>query len=234
MTILFEERASDSPYVALVQRGRTARDGRVLRPTESHWHMVLLRYKGETRFLVVGPWTTTGVLSYPEGAELLWIKLKPGTFLPHLPARHILNKETPLPQATSNTFWLHGSTWQFPDYDNVETFIERLTRQEALVCDPVVSAALQDQPQALSPRTIRHRFLQATGMTQSHIRQIDRARRAETLLRQGMSILDTVYEAGYFDQPHLTRALKQWIGYTPTQIIRTHQPGCVSEYDQLD
>jgi AraC-like DNA-binding protein len=192
--------------------------------------MVLLHYKGETRFLVVGPWTTTGVLSYLEGAELLWIKLKPGTFLPHLPARHILNKETPLPQATNNTFWLHSSAWQFPNYDNVETFIERLARQEALVCDPVVSAALQDQPQAISPRTIRHRFLQATGMTQSHIRQIDRARRAETLLQQGVSILDTIYEAGYFDQPHLTRALKQWIGYTPTQIIRMHQPGCAPEY----
>jgi AraC-like DNA-binding protein len=218
MTILFEERTPDSPYVTLVQRGRTVQDGSVLRPAESHWHKVLLRYEGETRFLVVGPWTTTGVISYPEGAELLWIKLNPDTFLPHLPTRHILNKETPLPQATNHTFWLHSSAWQFPDYDNAETFVEQLARQEALVCDPVVSAALQDQPQTLSPRTIRHRFLQATGMTQSQIRQIDRARRAETLLQQGMSILDTVYEAGYFDQPHLTRELKRWIGYTPQQV----------------
>jgi AraC-like DNA-binding protein len=232
MTILFEERASDSPYVALVQRGRTAQDGRVLRPAESHWHMVLLRYEGETRFLVVGPWTTTGVLSYPGGAELLWIKLKPGTFLSHLPAQSIVNKEMPLPQATNHTFWLHGSAWQFPDYDNVETFVERLARQETLLHDPVVSAALQDQPQTLSQRTIRHRFLQATGMTQSHIRQIERARRAETLLRRGMSILDTVYEAGYFDQPHLTRALKRWIGYTPSQIISVYQPGCVPGHEQ--
>lgn len=227
MTILFEERTPDSPYVTLVQRGRTVQDGSVLRPAESHWHMVLLRYEGETRFLVVGPWTTTGVISYPEGAELLWIKLNPGTFLPHLPTRNILNKETPLPQATNHTFWLHSSAWQFPDYDNVETFVERLARQEALVCDPVVSTALQEQPQTLSPRALRHRFLQATGMTQSQIRQIDRARRAETLLQQGMSILDTVYEAGYFDQPHLTRELKRWIGYTPTQIISRYQPSCV-------
>jgi AraC-like DNA-binding protein len=227
MTILFEERVSDSPYVALVQRGRTAQGGSVLRPAESHWHMVLLRYKGETRFLVVGPWTTTGILSYPEGAELLWIKLNPGTFLRRFPARHILNKETALPQATNRTFWLHNSAWQFPDYDNVETFVERLAHQEALILDPVVSAALENQPQTLSPRTLRYRFLQATGMTQSYIRQIDRARRAETLLQQGRSILDTVYEAGYFDQPHLTRELKRWIGYTPTQIIHRYQPGCI-------
>jgi AraC-like DNA-binding protein len=189
--------------------------------------MVLLRYKGETRFLVVGPWTTTGILSYPKGAELLWIKLNPGTFLRTFPARHILNKEMALPQATNHTFWLHSSAWQFPDYDNVETFVERLAHQEALVLDPVVSAALENQPQTLSPRTLRYRFLQATGMTQSHIRQIDRARRAETLLQQGRSILDTVYEAGYFDQPHLSRELKRWIGYTPTQIIHRYQPGCI-------
>jgi methylphosphotriester-DNA--protein-cysteine methyltransferase len=41
------------------------------------------------------------------------------------------------------------------------------------------------------------------------------------LLQQGVSILDTVDQAGYFDQPHLTRALKHLMGQTPAQIIRT-------------
>ncbi|MCB0139261.1 MAG: AraC family transcriptional regulator, partial [Caldilineaceae bacterium] len=35
----------------------------------------------------------------------------------------------------------------------------------------------------------------------------------------GVSILDAVDEAGYYDQPHLTRALRQWVGYTPAQIL---------------
>jgi AraC-like DNA-binding protein len=42
-------------------------------------------------------------------------------------------------------------------------------------------------------------------------------------LKQGVSILDTVYEAGYFDQAHLTRSLKHLIGQTPAQIIRAEQ-----------
>jgi methylphosphotriester-DNA--protein-cysteine methyltransferase len=46
-----------------------------------------------------------------------------------------------------------------------------------------------------------------------------RAHHAQDLLEQGVSILDTVDEAGYFDQPHLTRSLKQFIGYTPAQLI---------------
>ena len=40
----------------------------------------------------------------------------------------------------------------------------------------------------------------------------------------GVSILDTAYEAGYFDQPHLTRSLKQFIGRTPAQILQLRQP----------
>ena len=57
-------------------------------------------------------------------------------------------------------------------------------------------------------------------MTHSTIRQIERARHAANLLKQGVSILDTVPEAGYFDQAHLTRSLKYLIGQTPAQIIR--------------
>ena len=96
-------------------------------------------------------------------------------------------------------------------------------RDEDLVCDPVVTAALQDQLPEMSSRTVRHRFLRATGQTQNHIRQYERAQRAAALLRQGVSILDTVFTEGYFDQPHLTRSLKQFIGYTPAQIIRDSQ-----------
>src|SRR5438270_126041 len=44
------------------------------------------------------------------------------------------------------------------------------------------------------------------------------------LLKQGVSILDTVEQAGYFDQPHLTRSLKYLIGQTPAQILEKSRP----------
>jgi methylphosphotriester-DNA--protein-cysteine methyltransferase len=90
----------------------------------------------------------------------------------------------------------------------------------------VVSAALEDQFPERSSRTVGHRFLRATGLTHSHIRQMQRAQQAEALLRQGLSILDTVQAAGYFDQPYLTRSLRQFIGHTPAKIIRMSQPDC--------
>ena len=225
MSFIYEERSSDSPYVETITQGRTASDGSTIRPAECHWHMVLVRLNGNVQLLVVGPLTTAGVLPYTEGAEILWIKFKLGTFMPHLPTRDFLDVETILPGAASNSFWLKGSAWQFPDNNNAETFIDRLVRDDVLVCDPVVNATLQDHLPEMPSRTVRHRFLRATGLTQSHIRQMKRAQQAEALLQQGVSILDTVYEVGYFDQPHLTRSLKRWIGHTPAQIIRLSKPG---------
>jgi AraC-like DNA-binding protein len=228
MSIIYEERLSDSPYVETITHGWSVSDGSTIRPAESHWHMVLVRHasRGNVQLLVVGPLTTAGVVSWTEGAELLWIKFKLGTFMPHLPARDFLDVETILPGAASNSFWLNGSAWQFPDYENADTFVDRLGRDDALRFDPVVNAALQDQPQELSSRTVRHRFLRVTGLSESHIRQIERAQRAAALLQQGVSIPDTVYEVGYFDQPHLTRSLKQWVGHTPAQLIRMSRPAC--------
>ena len=220
------DRLSDSSYVESIMHGYTLRDGTSIRPGESHWHMVLRKIQGKVDILVVGPLTKSGVVSYDKDAELLWIKFKLGTFMPHLPVRDCLNMETILPGAARKAFWLKGSAWQFPDFENTEAFVERLVREEVLVSDPVINTVLQDYPHDLSSRTVRHRFLRATGLTQGQIRQMDRARQAATLLEQGHSILDVTYQLGYFDQPHLTRSLRQWVGHTPAQIMRMGQPAC--------
>ncbi|MBZ0304301.1 MAG: helix-turn-helix domain-containing protein [Anaerolineae bacterium] len=224
MTIVYEERPSDSPFIDLITQGRTIRAGSSIRPAEYHWHMVFVKHQGSVYPLVVGPLTTSGIVSWGEGAEILWVRFKPGTFMPHLPTRDFRDSETLLPGAASRSFWLKGSAWQFPDFENVETFINRLARDEVLVHDPVVTAALHDQLPDLSSRTVRHRFQQATGLSQNHIRQVARAQQAAALLRQGLPILDVVFELGYYDQPHLTRSLKQFVGYTPAQIAAVPEP----------
>lgn len=225
MGIIYEERFSDSPYVETIMRGWTDSDGATIRPSEVHWYLVFAKHNGRIHPLFVGPLTTAGVVSYIQGAEILWIRFRLGTFMPHLPPKNFLDVETLLPCAAGRSFWLKGSAWQYPDYDNVETFIDKLVRASVLVHDPVVNAALQDHPPAMSSRTLRHRFLRATGLTQLHVHQARRAQQAQALLQQGTSILDTVFIVGYYDQPHMTRALKQFLGHTPRQIIQMKQPG---------
>jgi len=183
--------------------------------------MVFVRKDGEARVVFVGPWTAAGTTHYGEGAEILWIKFALGTFMPHMPIERFSDTETVLPGASSRSFWLKGSALPFPDHENAETFVDRLVRDGMLARDPLVDAVLRGRPQELSPRTVRHRFLKATGLSQSRIRQIERAQHAAALLRGGERISDAIHEAGYFDQAHLTRSLKQWVGHTPAQILRS-------------
>lgn len=219
MNIDAQERASDSPFVATITHGFLTGAGTTIRPAETSWHMVLVRAEGVQRAIVVGPWTTAGIATFGGEAEVLWIKFKLGSYMPQMPVRMMLNSETMLPDASIQRFWLDGAAWEFPDFENADTFIERLRRRGVLACDPLVEDVLQDQPQDLASRTVRHRFLQSTGLTQRHVYQVERAQRAAALLRQGTPIADAMFELGYYDQPHMTRSLRQFVGYTPAQLF---------------
>jgi AraC-like DNA-binding protein len=174
---------------------------------------------------VRGPETrATPVGDCPGEGEWLGILLRLGTYLPHLPTRTLVDAGVDLPADSQDTFWLAGSAWQLPDYDNADTFIDRLARQGLLARDSIVEAALEGDLKDRDPCTIQRHFLRATGLTQSAIHQIERARYAMSLLQQGISITDTVYEAGYYDQPHLTRSLKSLIGLTPAQLREKSRP----------
>ena len=225
MIVAHEERSLDSPYIEAITNGRTESDGSKIRPAECCWHMVFVRHHGRSRALVVGPLTTAGLATWAEGAEILWIRFTLGTFMPHMPARNLLDTETALPDASGRSFWLKGSAWRFPDHENAGTFVKRLVREGVLLRDPIVGAALEGlPPQELSPRTVRHRFLRATGLTQGGIRQAERANRASALLRRGVPIPDVVHEEGFFDQPHMTRSLRRWVGHTPARISAASNP----------
>jgi len=224
MTLLVEERQSDSPYIETIMQGESVREGSAIRPAETNWHMIFVRAEGKLRPLVVGPWRSAGVAEWAAGGEILWVKFKLGVFMPHLPFEQLLDNELTMPEGVGPSFWLKSSSWELPSYANVETFVNRLVKAEILVADPVVNAVLNAQTHELAPRTIRHRFQRATGLTQKQIQQVMRAQQAAAMLHQGTSILDVVHDAGYYDQPHLTRALRQWVGYTPAQILHTSEP----------
>jgi len=132
-------------------------------------------------------------------------------------------RDVTLPSATSHSFWLNGSAWEYPDFENAETFVARLARKGVIAHDSSIHAVLRGRRGALSMRSAQCHFLHATGITLCAVRQIERARHATNLLRQGVSILDTVHEAGYFDQAHLTRSLRYRIGQTPVEIMRGQQ-----------
>lgn len=219
--LICDERLSDSPYVETVWHSYSGMDaGSFLSMAEYHCGMVITRMAGKTIVTIRGPEIRATPAFSPSNAEFTGIIFKAGVFMPNLPTKKIMNRnDVNLPEASSRSFWLDGESWQFPDYENVDTFVDCLIRNEVLVYDPLVQSVLRDEPTDVSLRTMQRRFSQATGLTKGLALQIERARYATMLLKNGVSILDTMYQAGYYDQPHMTRSLKHFIGQTPSQLI---------------
>jgi hypothetical protein len=167
MYIIDDERLSDSPFVERVWRAHSEGTDPFLSIAESRWQIVVTTYNGKMSLTVRGPETkATPLGDCPTDREWFGILFKLGTFLPHLPVRNLVNGELTLPLATSKTVWLYGSSWQFPTYENADTFVDWLVREDLLVREPIVGAALQGQLKDLSLRSVQRRFVQSTGVTQ--------------------------------------------------------------------
>jgi AraC-like DNA-binding protein len=222
--LIFDDRASDSPFVERIWRSHSERGDAFHSIAACHWEMVVTRHEGKTSLTVRGPETKATSADCPADGEWFAIRFKLGTFMPLLRPGELRDRnDVTLPHATDRSFWLNGSAWEYPDFENADTFVRRLVHSGLIATDHSVKAALRSQPHELSARTAQRHFLQATGLTLSTIRQIERARHATNLLKQGVSILTAMHEAGYYDQAHLTRSLKRFIGQTPAQIIRAEQ-----------
>jgi AraC-like DNA-binding protein len=223
-----DERAANSPIARTVFRMRFEGDGCFMAIADGSPDMIVIKQRGESRIFFSGTRTKAAPVFYKDGMEFIGIRLAVGAFLPQLLPETILDSTTMLSSATARSFWLHDTALPLPDFEDADVFIERLERHGLITHDETVKATLQEQPspESLRPelfrsesvRSVQRRFLKTTGMTQAYIRQIERALHAANLLRQGVSIADTVYEAGYFDQAHLTKAIKHMTGYTPGQI----------------
>jgi AraC-like DNA-binding protein len=232
----FEEKASDSSLVEVVWRNHSESGGSFTSVALSHWQMVISRIEGRFRLTIRGPETKASPAYCPPNAEHFGIQMKHGVIMPHLPVSQIKDGLLDLPEAGSGSFWLQGSVWQYPTYENADTFIDRLARAGLLMYEPVVNSALRAATSGLSLRSVQRKFLRATGLTRGTLTQIDRAQQATLLLQQGALILDTVYLAGYADQPHLTRSLKYFVGLTPAQLLQkreTEQLSFISELRQF-
>lgn len=218
MSTFFEGRKSDSPYIDMIWRGHTEQHYSPVCPADIRWNLLFLKTGRQVRVTVEGA-TTQHVPKYrAESADFLVIKFALGVFMPRLAPDQLVDTDAQLPETAGNrTFWLDGSTWELPSFDNAEVFVQRLIQQGTLVTEPLVNAILT-QPPDVSSRTVRRRFSQSTGLTPKTIQQIERAQQAATLLSQGTPILDVVYQLGYADQPHMTRSLRRFYGQTPAQI----------------
>ncbi|GLW09645.1 AraC family transcriptional regulator [Microtetraspora sp. NBRC 13810] len=218
MGLEVESRSSDSPYIERVWRSSSHGVNRMTSIATPHWELVFWEHRGQVNVAFHGPESRATPAPVPDDARFFGISFSLGTSMPHLRIDRLVDGSAEIPGATRRSFWLKGSTWRLPGYDDAEAFVGRLVREDVLACDPIVAAVLRGAPADVSDRTLQRRFVAATGLTRGAIRQIGRARQAADLIRDGVPAHDVIDRLGYFDQPHLARSLSRYIGRTATQL----------------
>ncbi len=180
------------------------------------------RIGGTTTVHLRGPETRATTLSCPRGAQYFGAEFRLGTYLPAFPPAGLANlRDAVLPTLPGGRILLDNRAWEMPTPQNLDVFIDRLERAGLLRFDPLVEEVLDGD--VVPERTAQSRFVRAVGVSRRTLRMIERAREAARLLRAGVSIADVVSATGYYDQPHLTRALRRLIGHTPTELARGDQ-----------
>ena len=184
------------------------------------WGLVFWEQGGRAYADISGPETRTGTapVPVPEGATFTGIEFGVGTSLRTVPTPALVDGGIGLPGTTRRTFRLDGARWETPGPDDAEALVERLVRAGTVVRDRLVTDVLRGHHPAVSERTVERRFRNATGLTRGAVRQIERARTAAELLAAGEVAGEVVAKLGYFDEPHLARALRGYVGRTVKQL----------------
>jgi Helix-turn-helix domain len=218
MGLHFETRVSDSPWVASVWTCLSQGVAEMTSVATETWGLVFWHQDGKAYAAVTGPESRTGTAPVPDGATFLGIQFAVGTSLRMTGTRALVDAGIALPDTTSRNFRLDGCRWETPRADDAEGLVDRLVRQEVVVRDPVVTAVLNGRGSPVTDRTVERRFRTSTGFSRGSIRQIGRARAAAERLLAGDGVGEVVSGLGYYDEPHLARALRRYVGRTASQL----------------
>ena len=188
------------------------------------WDIAVL--KRRDRIMVLRTGLTTKPVTYvaEPGDEILAISFNPDSFMPLMPGERMRDEGVLMPMIGQDRFWIGTDVVEIPNFANVDGFIERLARAEIVETNGAVSSVVQGRPMAMSERTLQRHFLRTTGLTYKGFTQIERARKAMSLLQAGQPAADVAFALGYADQPHMIRSLKAIMGQTPSAIAAATPP----------
>lgn len=218
MGLLFGTRGSDSPWVESVWTCRSEQVSEMTSVASETWGLVFWEQRGRAQAAITGPESRTGTAPVPEGAGFVGIQFAVGTALRTTATSALVDGGVVLPEVTGRTFWLDGAHRETPGPDDAEALVDRLVRDGVLIRDPLVARTLLGAPPEVGERTLERRFRAATGLTRGGVRQIGRARTAALLLASGETPADVVAKLEYYDEPHLARALRRYVGRTAGQL----------------
>lgn len=188
------------------------------------WDIAVLKRRDQIMVLRTGLTTKPVTYVAEAGDEILSVSFNPDSFMPLMPGGRMRDEGVLMPMIGQDRFWIGTDVVEIPNFANVDGFIERLARAQIVETNAAVSSVMQGKPMAMSERTLQRHFLRTTGLTYKGFTQIERARKAMSLLQAGQSAADVAFALGYADQPHMIRSLKAFMGQTPRAIATGTPP----------
>ncbi|WP_337006347.1 MULTISPECIES: AraC family transcriptional regulator [unclassified Microbacterium] len=216
---MYEERHPDSPVLQCVWQARATRDERYLVPAVEYWDIWFAREPGgQTSAGLAGPTLGHRWIRSTIGEHSRGIQLKAHAVLPGVSKLLLRGGEQPLVVDAGNVTIAHHAL-PFPEFDDLESFTERLLELDVLRDDEDVRRMLTGDDAGYSERHRQRRVRTATGLTRKQIEQLSRAREAFSLLLLGVPPVECAARCGFADQAHLTRSLRAFHGQTPAQVL---------------
>ena len=183
--------------------------------------------------MLVGPSSVARVVPIAREDSFIGVRLRPGRLCAIGPASELADRRLAgadaiarvpalrrLPttagsiEAVTEVFvgivgGLHGVSFR-PD---VEAALDRLHLAGGRLGAGDLAASL-----GLAPRRLHRLFARHVGLSPHGYAAVLRFQRAVRLQRRGLSLAATAHDAGYADQPHMTRAYRRHAGVTPARL----------------
>lgn len=224
MSQIHTRRTSDNPYIDTIWTTQNLANGVYLATPDGSWDLiVMIDEHGRRNMVIAGQATKPMEVPYKAGTGSVVISFVPGAYLPHYPAKILVDSVEILPNFDDSHFMIVGHTFAFPTFENAESLVEDMIEKGILKNDSIVDSAVRGTPKATSRRAAQRHFSQTTGLTQKYLDQIKQAQRAVMLLQQGKRPIDAAQDAGYADQPHLAKSLKKIMHTKPSDVTDIHK-----------
>ena len=223
MSFTYEDKVIDSLFVDKIWHTYATSDGIYTASLDGNWDIIITKMKSGVTVYVNGVGKGAAQVPYTAGTEYLGIAFKPGVFLQDLKGKDIVDSQHVLTKDNNAYVQIGEHFFEIPTFDTAEDFVSKLIERGVLLVNKVVSSFSEGETKGASERSLRRHIAQTTGLSPYFFHQIQRAQQAVQLLQGGMPIAQAATEAGYTDQAHMTKAVKQLIGQTPAQIIANRQ-----------
>ena len=105
--------------------------------------------------------------------------------------------------------------------DPRQQFVDRLI--DGIITQPSIKLSLYCQQQGISERHLQRKFKDTVGLSPKMFQRVMRAHRVKYFLDRGENtpLIELAMTAGYSDQSHMQREIKQFFGHTPRELAET-------------